>query len=353
MTADTEAGEKGTRLLEVNGTDIHDYVLESQFSSIKKRYDTQHDRLYLPLFYINNKLGEPVTLTLEDCEGKRYYREAFCEKEKGAGLYLNWAYGEETAAPSVLNQYVYNYIDEINDTGYIRIAAFGRNEQEEIEDKLNEVSDCKSIIVDLRDNYGGMQKVAQECIYPKLFCDNVTMQNRWYMIASPSNKKIAWEDILSFDFNLRLKRAEKGEVYAADKKEYLYAIRNYEYKGEAKEEKNVYVLINNSTGSAADGFTAALKKTSAVVIGENTNGEGLARSFTCDYLPNSGLVFIYMFGKAFNEDGTDNSLYGTAPDIYEYISAEGCAKVVELASQGKDPYTFENRLEWDNVLKRR
>lgn len=82
MTADTEAGEKGTRLLEVNGTDIHDYVLESQFSSIKKRYDTQHDRLYLPLFYINNKLGEPVTLTLEDCEGKSITGKRFAKKKK-------------------------------------------------------------------------------------------------------------------------------------------------------------------------------------------------------------------------------------------------------------------------------
>lgn len=350
MIADTEAGGKGTKLLEVNGVDIHDYVFENQFSSVKKRYDVQHDRLYLTLFYVNNKLGEPVTLTLEDCDGNRYYREAFCEKEKSAGLYLNWAYGKTATTPSVLNQYVYHYIDETNDVGYIRIMALGRSWEEEIEGKLNEVSDCKSIIIDLRDNYGGVQEVAQKCIYPKLFSTDVTMKNRWYMIDSPDNKKIAWEDKLSFKFKLRFKKAGMGEVYATDKSEYLYTVRKYDYKGEAKEEKDVYVLINNFTGSAADGFVAALKKTSAVVIGENTNGEGLAKSFVCDYLPNSGLVFIYMFGKAFNEDGTDNSLYGTAPDIYAYITAEGYGKCNEMIFAGIDPYTYENRQKWDDVL---
>lgn len=112
------------------------------------------------------------------------------------------------------------------------------------------------------------------------------------------------------------------------------------------------MLINGSTGSAADGFTAALKKTSAEIIGENTNGEGLANSFVCDYLPNSGFVFIYMFGKAYNEDGIDNSLYGTAPDVYAHITQEGYSKCNELLLDGKDAYTYENRQKWDDVLLR-
>ena len=69
-----------------------------------------------------------------------------------------------------------------------------------------------------------------------------------------------------------------------------------------------------------------------------------------DSLPNSKLVYLYTPAKAFNSDGTDNSTYGTAPDIYAELSVSGFEKKQQLISEGIDPYTYENRLKWDDVL---
>lgn len=352
MIVDTDGVKKGTKLTAVNGINVDEYVYENQFASVEKKYDTQHEKVYISRFYVNNKWGEKVTLTLEDREGNTYYQEAFCEKNMSAGLFLQMVYGKQEQAPSVIDQYVYSYIDEAENVGYIRIETLSMIWAEEIETSLKEMENCRAVILDLRDNYGGVQMMAQKYMYPLLFSENVSMKNKWYMIDSSDNKRIIWEDILGLLFKFRFRKADEGEVYSESEKEYLYTYRSYNYEGEAKKEKDVYVLINGSTGSAADGFSAALKKTSAVIIGENTNGEGLADSFVCDYLPNSGLVYIYMFGKAYNEDGTDNSLYGTAPDVYSYITPEGYGKCSEMISAGEDPFTFENRQKWDDVLIR-
>ncbi len=339
---DLENVDKGTKLVEVNGKNVHDYVFENQFSSVKKNYDPRQDKVYVEAFYINNKFGEPVTLTLQDTLGNIYYQKAFCEQDKRAGLSLYMAYHDNTTEPGVLNNIVYNHVDGSRDVGYIRISAFSMLWADEIAQKLNEIKECKAIIIDLRNNYGGVQMLPQEYIYPFLFSNDLSIKNKWYMMDSKSNKRIIWEDIAALFFRLKLKKDIDKDL--------LYSYRSYDYVGETTEEKEIYVLVNSDTGSAADGFVAALKETSATIVGENTGGEGLADSFICDYLPNSGLVFTYMFGKAYNDDGTDNSLYGTAPDIYSTIKAEGYIKRDELVNEGKDPYTYENRLVWDTVL---
>lgn len=56
------------------------------------------------------------------------------------------------------------------------------------------------------------------------------------------------------------------------------------------------------------------------------------------------------FSWIINNDGTDNSVYGTSPDIYSELSIENYIIQQELIDNGEDPYTYENRLKWDNVL---
>lgn len=76
--------------------------------------------------------------------------------------------------------------------------------------------------------------LAQKYIYPQLFSDDVSIQNRWYMINSSDNKRIIWEDIMSLLFKFKFRKANSGEVYAEDEKEYLYTYRSYDYEGKAK-----------------------------------------------------------------------------------------------------------------------
>lgn len=330
-----------TKVLEVNGIDIHEYVRNTTFTSVNKKYDAYGNKLYVPNFYINSKFGEPVILTLVDDNGNIQYYEAFCETAKSAALYLHYAYGDTEVKAGALGRMVYSHIDEKQGIGYLKVDAFSMFLAEDIEARLKEMEACETVILDLRDNYGGVAMLAQKYIYPYLFTGDVSMENRWYMINSPGNRRVMWEDILGLLFKFDFQK--EGD--------YLYSVRSYDYNGEAASDRNILVLIGEKSGSAADGFAAALQKTDAILVGQNTHGEGLADSFLCDYMPNSGLVFTYMFGRAENEDGTDNSLFGTGPDVYSYITPEGYRICAEIAKKGDDPYTYKNRLRWDTVLQ--
>ncbi|MBQ8826754.1 MAG: hypothetical protein IJ007_06650, partial [Oscillospiraceae bacterium] len=51
-----------------------------------------------------------------------------------------------------------------------------------------------------------------------------------------------------------------------------------------------------------------------------------------------------------NKDNTINNVYGTSPDVYVPLQREDFVLRQQLAADGENPYTFENRLKWDRVL---
>ena len=340
----------GTKLSEINGIDINTYVFENQFSSYSKKYDSLNGNIYMRFFYINDKFGEPIDMTLVLPDGSTVHKKAFRDVYSDIDVILyNAYYDEESELESVYGQTVYSFTDDENNIGYINIASMDYAFKDEIARNTEEISKYPSVIIDLRNNYGGYTVLCEEYIYPYIFSDRINVKNKWYMLDSPNNRCVKTEEPLRNILGLKFKQAE--DKPQRDNIGWLTSYENYEYNGKADIQPNVYVLVNNATGSAADSFTSALKSSDAVtVIGENTGGEGLADSFICDYLPNSGLVFVYMYGQAYNPDGTDNSLFGTAPDIHSFISADGLKKCGELYNSGIDPYTYENRLKWDDVL---
>jgi C-terminal processing protease CtpA/Prc len=106
-----------------------------------------------------------------------------------------------------------------------------------------------------------------------------------------------------------------------------------------------------NTGSAADRFVSDMKKNNMVtVIGNNTGGEGLANSYNMVSLPNSKVLLVYMPGGAKNPDGTDNSLYGTAPDYYVTQSIEDyygeCENVADETFDYSENYTYDTELRF-------
>lgn len=340
----------GTRLTEIDGIDINTYVYEHLFSSCSKKYDSLNNNVYINNFYVNDKLGDPIEMTLILPNGETVCEKAYQDIYSDMDVVLYNAYSDNGSGfQSVLGQPVYSFNDDDNSIGYIKLGSMNYIFKDEIAENIKQISKNQSVIIDLRDNYGGSAVIGEKYIYPYIFSDSINVNSKWYMLDSSNNQCVKKEDISRNIFELRL--APTDEKPERNNIGWLTSYRSFDYNGESAYQPNVYILINNGTGSAADGFVSALKNSSAVtVIGENTAGEGLADSFICNYLPNSGLVFIYMYGQAYNSDGTDNSLYGTAPDIYSFIDYDGYKKCGELFNSSIDPYTYENRLEWDNVL---
>lgn len=85
----------------------------------------------------------------------------------------------------------------------------------------------------------------------------------------------------------------------------------YSFNGE------VFILVDNQTGSAADDFANAVKRTgSATLIGQNTHGSSAAYlAPVVVTLPKSGMQFVLEVELLVNPDGSYNELVGTPPDV--------------------------------------
>ena len=207
-------------------------------------------------------------------------------------------------------------------------------------------AESSNIILDLRQNYGGNPLFAADYIYPYLFSENIKESNLWYMPDSNANKVVTekWSDRLKLNFKKADNAPFEGEM--------LCSKDEGNYKGKAKESKNVIILTSQRTGSAADCFASHMQENGlAKIVGNNTGGEGLMGSYCTSSLPNSKLVFVYMCGGAKNPDGSDNSVVGTKADIYISQSAEDFYEYNSALTGGTDISSYEEMLKYDTVLK--
>ena len=211
---------------------------------------------------------------------------------------------------------------------------------EELVTTLKSMKELSNIIIDLRGNSGGYRDYGQKYLYSPLHSEDVTMRYTWFVPASDANKSIN-----NSMFNRFLYGAGKEGVG------FNYT-REYTYTGDSEAtDQSIYYLINGYTGSAADGYVGMIKeKKLGTIIGSSADGEGLADSFICHSLKNSGLVYIYFPSLCYNQDGSNNSLYGTSPDIYIEPTKEGFYQQRDLSEKGIDISIYTEKVKYDNVL---
>ncbi|MBP0957672.1 MAG: hypothetical protein J5997_09945 [Oscillospiraceae bacterium] len=108
----------------------------------------------------------------------------------------------------------------------------------------------------------------------------------------------------------------------------------------------MYILTSHNTASAADELTAAAKCSgTAVVIGENTGGEGIGlNSSVIIPLNISGLCLRYNSAESKNPDGSINSIYGTSPDHYSTLTENNYMLRQEIIDSENDPSEYETAL---------
>ena len=336
-------------LLEINGISIDFCVEETSPNPIS--FDFINKKAYREWFNFykepySNTLSKKCTIKIQTDNGSVYertvYSDIVADVLDGYAKALGVRKPENT--DKTVNDYpFYSFVDTENDVLYMNIAQMTYLSMSDIPDVLK-TSDNQNVIIDLRNNNGGYFSNVKKLLYPYLYNYDITVNNTWYMPHTKYTEKLVKDS----KKELTLKKSSYLSENSSDENiKYLMSEDIITLKGNAEtKNRNVYVLISGKTASAADKLVAALKDNNeAVIIGTNTAGEGRMTSFLADSFPASGLVFIYMPELAYNNDGSNNAVVGTAPDTYVQE-----ASFNENDFVGKDPYVYENRIKWDKVL---
>lgn len=358
-TDDDFYGINKATLLTVNGVPADEFIkINSLYGKFK--YDHVRGKPFRDGVYFNDKFGEKCTVEFLDESGEKRSLEAyygakadlamrFMERFKSVDRGENAPESPADKTKKIdLNKI--DFTQEYTEVGGVTAARDKERNllllevdtfdvdgsyAAEILKRASEGID--NIIIDLRYNQGGLYYNSENLLSE----------------ISPNDINIS-DSVYITEERYKIKKDDTWYTFTKDSDiKGLHQIsKTAEIKGRGSEDKNYCLLISDYTMSAADEFTAEFKRNSlGTVIGDNnTEGERYG-STDMKILERSGLYFYFTGFKYINPDGTDNSVYGTAPDIYSDISVENYFLREEIRSGGENPYTIENRLKWDSVFR--
>lgn len=355
----------GSYITAIDGVSPEEYIVNN-LMYFELEYDYINDKpyRYSIMFSTKSNYGRKVVLSICNSDNEITEKEVFTSYADEMiilyGTEYDEAYIESTAKAdsesTTSDKPYYFYTDEANDLTYAAVHSVDYGFGEEIKNQISEIQ-TENIILDLRNNGGGIATNMYKYLYSPLFDKDLNYEYTYYVPKSKTNDKSMYTP----NFFGALYRAAKAPLkYAQNDKlpeskyKYIEEVNRFYEVGEQKEHKNIYVLIGKSTASSADGFSAILKEeTDAVLIGTNTDGEGRGSSYIMLAMPKSKLVFSYYPAISVNADGTDNSVFGTAPDYYFYSDSpqnNDIYRQMQFDYGAAYTFSYENRLLWDNVL---
>lgn len=333
---------KRFELISINNEPMSEYIVKN-ISTYSLRYDYKRNIPYRWYFTLNDSVGEKVNVTLLNSDnGSTINTNLYFDIQMEIIDSVSYLYdeNEQNIEESNSEKNFCSYFDYGNNIGYVELKNLMNSQGEELKTTLESMKDFDNIIIDLRDNYGGYREYTMNYLYPAIYSEDRTTKLNWSVPISGSNK------IINNDLSNRL-------FYQIGKdNNSMYYTREYEYKGKSsKSKQNIYYLINADTGSAADGYISIVKENQlGTIIGTNTYGEGIADSFVCSSLKNSGLVYIYFPSTSYNKDGTNNSLYGTSPDIYIEQTKDSFYTERSLKANHVNISLYTEKMKYDPVL---
>lgn len=334
----------GSRLVSVDNVPIDDFIKLCPLE-YKIKYDHQNNKVFRETILFNSICGIECTIQYEDKSGnliseKMYYGTSGSIVLNYVDYFYSIDYPEKTNTISEEsnNAYIYTYYDNENDIMYIKFNDFTYGGAEVLKE-FDKTDIPDNIIIDLRDNTGGMVSICDSLI-EKLSDKDIEYKAEVYITPDSNYDRSGYT----------VQKAENLPFETKFKQLYTN-IRMESFEGESERPYNIYVLVSYYTLSAADRFVSVIKDNNlGTIIGAfNTGGEAYG-SPDLKVLERSGIYFYYTENKSLNSDGTDNSVYGTSPDIYVNISKETLDKRDELIEQGIDYSIYESRIKWDSVL---
>lgn len=321
----------------IDGIDVNEYVMNN-ISIYGTQFDIKNDRPYKRVITLNDSIGDRHDIVMTNDSGNSFSKEFFTslEMEVVNTFYVDFIDNDEDS----YSQDISDFYDDKNNILYVAINNFDNNNGKQLQDVFAQADGTTQIIIDMRENYGGYTNYAKNYIYPYLYNKDVVFEQNWFVPSSELNdrEKNKFQNKLLY----KTEKNENGTLYKSTTK----------YEGGKNDySDNVYYLIGKSTASAADEYIAMIKENDlGTIIGTDTAGEGLGGSFLVCMMKNSGLVYTYYPCQAYNSDGSNNAVIGTMPDIYINQTVDSFRKQRQMQENNNEYYSFENRLDWDNIL---
>lgn len=236
-------------LLSIDGVSADEYITQ-HISTFSIHYDGAEKKAYRRRIVLNDKHGTPCNIIYQTTSGEKkslnrfvdiLYEEVFWEE-----LYEKLG-GDTSYEPVIF------CADE--QVSYIKIDDMELSEAKAVKSVMNNIQ-TDSVILDLRENYGGLNWFAGSYIYPYLYSESFKEEHIFYISDSKQNQCITDNIFLRLFFDIR-----KTDQNPLNENVSMYKAKKVnQYDGKASHEKNVVILTSENTGSAADNFVYDMKK---------------------------------------------------------------------------------------------
>lgn len=333
----------GSELVSVNGIPADEYAVEKLYPSML-RYDACNKKWCRNRADFNTSSGEKAEVRIKRTDGTEETLDLYFSIPESSRFLMNYA---SVQSPEIYGEcYSFEMHDGIC---YLKLNSFMDNSIYEIESKLAELDENVPLIIDVRDNGGGMTEKLTDYFYPLLYNTPAEFGQHIYVKKHGEISKPIYSILWVLFNKVKIVNGKKIDAPIGG---YYYDMEDKRYaEGGDNSTRDIYILIGKNSFSATDMFARITKgKEGTLLIGTNTGGESSVSNYYMDILPNSRLAYLYTPSFSINADGENNAIYGTAPDIYKELTAENYLLRCEIEENGQDPYTYENRMKWDNVL---
>lgn len=215
-----------------------------------------------------------------------------------------------------------NYTDSIinENIALMSFRSFSQpaieNDNPKIAEFLNDIKDFEYLILDIQENGGGAESYWKNCIVAQLISEPI-IYSTYKVLKNGKVNREYYPDF--FDQATELKKTS----YFSNLPDELmkdYSVK--EYKDTINPENSVlfegevFVIISNKVFSSSEGFAQFCKMTKwAILVGEQTGGDGNGGDPAIITLPESGIQLIYPSLVGLNFDGSLNFETRTVPDI--------------------------------------
>ena len=167
----------GASVTAINGEDPGEFIVNNPFN-YSLEYDDIFEYTYRSYVLFNNEAGTEVVIDIELEDGTTAQVKTFMDSRRELALLLG-AYASNFTSNSSVSVVKDNYeLVEEEDYIYLRINSCEKSDEDAvmIEALKDALTRHDKIIIDLRDNGGGLLVYFSDCVYPYIFEESFSVE---------------------------------------------------------------------------------------------------------------------------------------------------------------------------------